>query len=81
MELQTRYTDISELLAIKDMPSAVAKPQLLLFNDKLADNFEIKHDSEYLAKLLSGSTIDKDVAPVALGYSGHQFGHFFTASW
>ena len=58
MELQTRYTDISELLAIKDMPSAVAKPQLLLFNDKLADNFEIKHDSEYLAKLLSGSTID-----------------------
>ena len=76
MKLQTRYTDISELLAIKDMPSAVAEPQLLLFNDKLADNFAIKHDSEFLAKLLSGSTIDNDVAPVALGYSGHQFGHF-----
>lgn len=76
MKLQTRYTDISELLAIKDMPSAVAEPQLLLFNDKLADNFAIKHDSEFLAKLLSGSTIDNHVAPVALGYSGHQFGHF-----
>ncbi len=76
MKLQTRYTDISELLAIKDMPSAVAEPKLLLFNDKLADNFAIKHDSEFLAKLLSGSTIDNDVAPVALGYSGHQFGHF-----
>ncbi|WP_370317819.1 YdiU family protein [Pseudoalteromonas sp.] len=76
MKLQTRYTDISELLAIEDMPSAVAEPQLLLFNDKLADNFAINHDSEFLAKLLSGSTIDKDVSPVALGYSGHQFGHF-----
>ncbi|MCF7501146.1 protein adenylyltransferase SelO family protein [Pseudoalteromonas sp. L1] len=76
MKLQTRYTDISELLAIEDMPSAVAEPQLLLFNDKLADNFAINHDSEFLAKLLSGSAIDNAVAPVALGYSGHQFGHF-----
>jgi len=76
MKLQPRYTDISELLTIEDMPSAVAEPKLLLFNDQLADNFSINHDSEFLAKFLTGSTISNDVAPVALGYSGHQFGHF-----
>jgi uncharacterized protein YdiU (UPF0061 family) len=76
MKLQTRYTDISELLAIEDMPTRAADPALLLFNDKLAQSLGINHDPEYLAGKLSGSITDDSVKPIALGYSGHQFGHF-----
>lgn len=76
MKLHTRYTDISDLLAIEDTPTAVSDPNLLLFNANLAREFDISTDPEFLAKRLSGSEVDNAVKPVALGYSGHQFGHF-----
>ena len=76
MKLVSRYTDIAEQFAIADRPSPVGEPSLLLFNDAVAKQLSIDVSSAQQAAVLSGNQIDSTVAPVALGYSGHQFGHF-----
>ena len=41
MKLVPRYTDIADNFAIEDQPSSVAAPQLLLWNEALAQLFNI----------------------------------------
>ncbi|MBH0021700.1 YdiU family protein [Pseudoalteromonas sp. SWXJ133] len=75
MKLVPRYTDITENFAIEDFPASVASPQLLLWNDGLAKQFNINVADDLRANIFSGN--EKQAIPaVALGYSGHQFGHF-----
>ncbi|GAB0111055.1 protein adenylyltransferase SelO [Pseudoalteromonas distincta] len=75
MKLVPRYTDIAENFAIEDFPASVASPQLLLWNESLAKEFNINVAADLRASTFSGN--EKQAIPaVALGYSGHQFGHF-----
>ncbi|MEM5513458.1 YdiU family protein [Pseudoalteromonas sp. AS84] len=75
MKLVPRYTDIAENFAIEDFPASVASPQLLLWNESLAKQFNINVADDLHANTFSGN--EKQAIPaVALGYSGHQFGHF-----
>jgi len=75
MKLVPRYTDIAENFAIEDFPASVASPQLLLWNESLAKQFNINVADDLRANTFSGN--EKQAIPaVALGYSGHQFGHF-----
>ena len=75
MELEPRYTHISEHFALQDTPCAVASPHLLLWNTSLAKQFNINVSEELRADIFSGNA-QQPVAALALGYSGHQFGHF-----
>ncbi|TVU73433.1 protein adenylyltransferase SelO family protein [Pseudoalteromonas elyakovii] len=75
MKLVPRYTDVAENFAIEDFPASVASPQLLLWNESLAKQFNINVAADLCASTFSGN--EKQAIPaVALGYSGHQFGHF-----
>jgi serine/tyrosine/threonine adenylyltransferase len=75
MNLVPRYTQIADNFAIQDLPTEVANPQLLLWNASLAQQFNIDIAATARANVFSGN--DKQtIAAVALGYSGHQFGHF-----
>ena len=75
MKLVPRYTDVAENFAIEDFPASVASPQLLLWNESLAKEFNINVAAGLRASTFSGN--EKQAIPaVALGYSGHQFGHF-----
>ncbi|MBB1402009.1 YdiU family protein [Pseudoalteromonas sp. SG45-1] len=75
MKLVPRYTDVAENFAIEDFPASVASPQLLLWNESLAKEFNINVAADLRASTFSGN--EKQAIPaVALGYSGHQFGHF-----
>ena len=75
MKLVPRYTDVAENFAIEDFPASVASPQLLLWNESLAKQFNINVAADLRASTFSGN--EKQAIPaVALGYSGHQFGHF-----
>jgi serine/tyrosine/threonine adenylyltransferase len=60
-------------------PVPVAAPQFLATNHPLAEQLELKADffdkPETLAAL-SGNGRFEDIEPVALAYSGHQFGHW-----
>ena len=47
MKLHTRYTDISDLLAIEDTSTAVSDPNLLLFNANLVREFDISTDPSF----------------------------------
>jgi len=75
MKLVPRYTDIADNFAIEDSPSSVAAPQLLLWNEALAQQFNIDVELALRASTFAGNE-PQPVNAVALGYSGHQFGHF-----
>jgi uncharacterized protein YdiU (UPF0061 family) len=75
MKLVPRYTDIADNFAIEDRPSSVAAPQLLLWNEALAQQFNIDVEPALRASTFAGNE-PQPVNAVALGYSGHQFGHF-----
>ena len=75
MKLVPRYTDIADNFAIEDQPSSVAAPQLLLWNEALAQQFNIDVEPALRASTFAGNE-PQPVNAVALGYSGHQFGHF-----
>ncbi|MEL0633795.1 YdiU family protein [Pseudoalteromonas carrageenovora] len=75
MKLVPRYTDIADNFAIEDNPSSVAAPQLLLWNASLAEQFNIDIEPQLRASTFAGNE-PQSVKAVALGYSGHQFGHF-----
>ncbi len=76
MKLVARYTQIADDFAVADQPSAVIAPNLLLWNDTLARQLNIEVATSERAVIFSGNLNNSDVAAVALGYSGHQFGHF-----
>uniref|UniRef100_UPI00356357DB protein adenylyltransferase SelO family protein n=1 Tax=Pseudoalteromonas sp. TaxID=53249 RepID=UPI00356357DB len=75
MKLVPRYTDIGEGFAISDHPAKVTAPQLLLWNEPLAEQLNIQVNADSRANIFSGNELQA-VSAVALGYSGHQFGHF-----
>jgi uncharacterized protein YdiU (UPF0061 family) len=62
-------------------PAAVPAPQLLVWNDALAD--ELGLDSALIRPLahalFSGRQLPADARPIAMAYAGHQFGHFVPA--
>lgn len=75
MNLMPRYRQVADNFAIEDRPSKVAAPQLLLWNDSLAKAFNINVAPELRASTFGGNE-QQAITAVALGYSGHQFGHF-----
>ncbi|WP_404341454.1 YdiU family protein [Pseudoalteromonas mariniglutinosa] len=77
MNLTSRYTELGEHFSVVDFPSTVANPHLLLWNTELAAQIGVDTDNdEQRAAIFSGNQLDTQIKPVALGYSGHQFGHF-----
>jgi len=60
-------------------PQPVARPQLLFFNEVLADAIDLPWRAftpEILAELLSGNQLPEGAKPIAQAYAGHQFGRF-----
>ncbi|MDQ9092556.1 YdiU family protein [Pseudoalteromonas haloplanktis] len=76
MKLVARYTQIADDFAVPDFPSVVAAPTLLLWNDVLAQQLNIDVACAERADIFAGNQSNSNIEPVALGYSGHQFGHF-----
>ena len=77
--LENSYADLPEYLFSRINPTPVSEPQLLLFNNDLANSLGIDlptDDKKMLAQLFSGNQLPKDTSPIAQAYAGHQFGHF-----
>src|SRR5436305_7969499 len=60
-------------------PTPVAEPKLVRVNQDLARTLRI--DPDWLSGpeglgILAGNAVPPGAAPMALGYAGHQFGHF-----
>lgn len=80
MELQYTYPNTHGRFYKSCAPAPVLAPELLLYNNTLADEIglleDLSDDQEALAKIFSGNRLLPGTAPVALAYAGHQFGHF-----
>lgn len=60
-------------------PTPVASPSVMAINDALAETLGLSaqalHSAEGIA-LLAGNRVGADMQPLAMAYSGHQFGHW-----
>lgn len=77
--MQSSYTRLPNLFFQEQNPEPVSKPELLLFNTSLASELGLDldpNDRETLAQYFSGARRFENSTPLALAYSGHQFGHF-----
>ena len=60
-------------------PIPVKKPELILFNKKLAENLNLDFselNKKKLSELFSGNNLPEGSNSLAQAYAGHQFGHF-----
>jgi len=60
-------------------PTPVSQPQLVAFNDSLANELGLSTSNiqpDELADIFSGNVLPEGAASLAQAYSGHQFGHF-----
>lgn len=73
------YAHLPDEFFRKALPTPVRAPQLIAFNEQLADNLGIDHENfnvEKLLKVLAGNAIASGSKPIAMAYSGHQFAGF-----
>ncbi len=59
-------------------PTAVATPEVVIFNEPLARwlGIDVQRLLAEAAEQLSGKTLPQDARPIAMAYAGHQFAHF-----
>lgn len=71
------YANLPESFYSRLGPTSVSSPNLLAFNDKLADLLGIEqNDPAELAAAFGGNSIPQGAAPLAQLYAGHQFGSY-----
>ncbi len=73
------YARDLEGLWLKSLPSCVSDPQLIRFNNELADELGLalaEFDDQALANIFAGNELPATAQPLAMAYAGHQFGHF-----
>lgn len=79
MKLENTYKKLPEAFYRLAEPSSAISAKLVLFNDNVATDLNLKKqdfDLDELTGLLSGQKLFENSTPIAMAYSGHQFGHF-----
>ncbi|MBT3636290.1 MAG: YdiU family protein [Opitutae bacterium] len=77
--LESTYAELPGIFFSKLSPTPVSQPELVIFNEKLADEIGLDlsgMDGEERTKLLSGNLVPDGTEPFAQAYAGHQFGNF-----
>jgi len=75
---ENKYAELGDDFSAQIHPSPVKKPELIKFNSSLAKELNIDCDNvndSDLADIFSGNSVPENAAPLAMAYSGHQFGH------
>ena len=73
------YFKLSKAFKEDIKPIPVKKPELVLFNKKLAEDLNLDFsnlDNQKLSELFSGNSLPEGSNSLAQAYAGHQFGHF-----
>lgn len=76
--MQQRYLSLPDSLYQTITPSQVEDPAMLLFNQELALQLDIPKQlhGKNAAEYFSGNRLIAPELSLALGYAGHQFGHY-----
>jgi uncharacterized protein YdiU (UPF0061 family) len=78
-QFNNSYRNLPSKLFEDCLPTAVANPKLVIFNEKLAKDLGLVLNdisTVEIANFLSGNKNIDDAMPIAQAYAGHQFGHF-----
>jgi len=73
------YTSLPHLFFVRQQPTPVKKPELIIFNQTLAEQLNLPLPNQgrtILTQQLAGNLIAEGAEPIAQAYAGHQFGHF-----
>jgi uncharacterized protein YdiU (UPF0061 family) len=72
------YVRLPEVFFERVNPAPTPKPQMVLFNEKLAQNLGLnaKELADRGHEFFSGNSLFEGSEPIAQAYAGHQFGHF-----
>ncbi|WP_319826435.1 protein adenylyltransferase SelO [Thalassovita sp.] len=71
------YATLPPRFFARVLPTPVAAPELIAFNDALAVDLGITPSTPAeMAQVFAGNTIPSGAAPLAQAYAGHQFGGF-----
>lgn len=73
------YRDLPKEMFAESIPAPTASPSLIELNENLLEQLGIERswfDNQQAVSLLSGNSINEDNRPIALAYSGHQFGRW-----
>ena len=74
-----QYVHLGDQFYQEALPTPVSQPVLIRFNDELAQSLGMSvsdADRDGLVALFSGNKIPEGASPLAMAYSGHQFGYF-----
>lgn len=79
IDFDNSYAKLPGQFYEKVLPTAVAEPSLIAFNDQLAEQLGL--DTEFLTstegiQILAGNSIASGSEPLAMAYAGHQFGNW-----
>ena len=76
---RSTYAALPERFFARVLPTPVAIPRLLIFNQALAADLGLATpalNAAALAGIYSGNMLPPVIEPIAMAYAGHQFGHF-----
>lgn len=76
VQLNNRYADLGAPFSVPAKPTQVTQPKMLLWNQELATQLGLEMSIDQQASFFSGQTLLPGSKPVAMAYSGHQFGQF-----
>ena len=78
LNFSNSYAQLGNAFYQQVLPTPVAKPELLLWNNALAEQLLItaplSTDRDLQAQVFSGNQLPEGAEAIALAYSGHQFG-------
>ena len=77
--LEQTYADLPQTLFSKIKPNPVSSPELVFFNEPLADSLGLDSHELQTAEgiaVLAGNDIPEGGTAIAQAYAGHQFGYF-----
>ncbi|MFS0560449.1 protein adenylyltransferase SelO [Terribacillus sp. 179-K 1B1 HS] len=72
--LDASYTALPEAFYTKMSPKPVSKPQMVKWNEELAERLGIEREG--VLEFLAGNSFPEGAQPIAQAYAGHQFGNF-----
>ncbi len=79
MNFLNSYIHLGEAFFQRVLPTPVAKPELLFWNNQLAESLQLseslQNNKTLKAQFFSGNRLPEGAESIALAYCGHQFGH------
>jgi len=71
------YSKLPEMFYTKQNPTAAPNPQMIIFNQELAECLGLNSDKlKTSAAIFAGSSLPIGANPISQAYAGYQFGHF-----